>query len=105
MVAPHAIIFIEFQQMVKIANNINITVIKFYNNNVILYNINIIVHYGIYQVSIRPVGLVFFLGQFISLAQQLFVPSMFIPVQFWSITGHFCGLPSKSLAAVLNCKF
>ena len=58
MVAPHAVIFIEFQQMVQIANNINISVIKFYNNNVILYNINIIVHYGIYQVSIRPVGLV-----------------------------------------------
>ena len=39
MVAPHAIIFMEFLQMVKIENYI----IKLYNN-VILYNINIILH-------------------------------------------------------------
>ena len=42
MVAQHAIIYIEFLQMVKIANYINITVIN-YTNNVILYNINIII--------------------------------------------------------------
>ena len=41
MVAPHAIIYIEFLQMVKIANYINITVIN-YNNNVILYIILIL---------------------------------------------------------------
>ena len=29
-----------------------------YNNNVKLYNITIIVHYNVLQVSIRPVGLV-----------------------------------------------
>ena len=42
MVAPHAIIFIEFLQLVKITNYINTTVII--TTNIILYNINIIVH-------------------------------------------------------------
>ena len=38
MVAPHAIIFIEFLQMVKIENYINTTVII-----ITLYNINIVI--------------------------------------------------------------
>ena len=42
MVAHMQIIFIEFLLMVKIANYINIT--NNYNNNLMLYNINIIVH-------------------------------------------------------------
>ena len=42
MVAPDAIIFIEFLQMVKTANYINTTVIII--TSIILYNINIIVH-------------------------------------------------------------
>ena len=48
MVAPHAIIFIEFLKMVKIGNYINTTVnCNNYYNNEILYNINIIVHKGV----------------------------------------------------------
>ena len=31
-----------------------------YNNNVKLYNTTIIVHYNVDQVSIRPVGLVYY---------------------------------------------
>ena len=46
MVALHAVIFIEFPQMVKIVNYVNTTVIV-RHNNVILYNINIIVHQGV----------------------------------------------------------
>ena len=49
MVAPHAIIFIEFLQMVKIANYmlIQLSYCNNYNNNVMLHNINIIVHQGV----------------------------------------------------------
>ena len=57
MVAPLAISFIEIIKTVKIANyrNAAIIIIKI---NVLLYIINIIVHYDVYQVSIRPVCLI-----------------------------------------------
>ena len=60
-----------------------------YNNNVKLYNITIIVHYSVSQVSIMPVGFVLFKVKDQYLMQHCW-KMQFIIYSFFSINYEYC---------------